>query len=224
MNRRQDFYFVGLAALLVAASLVASADAHSSAKLHVENVEIGFDGAFKLGYWTPVRIEFAGGSKTFRGTVEITTLDSDGVRTVYRTDRDRQVKFKAGEETVILRNIKFGRSSGEVVIRVLDENKLALEHSFFLEREASASWSTNELIVTVGHEVGVEEALQVKRRRGTANEAVLTATVENVERLPDQWLGYEAVDAIVLPTHDLSMIERLNNQQIDAQVLHHADW
>jgi len=216
MTRRLDLSFVGIAALIVAASLAVNVHGQTSEKLRVESVEIGFDGAFKLGHWTPVRIEFTGGSKEIRGTVDITTLDSDGVRTVYRTDGDEQVDFKAGSETTVLRYVKFGRSSGDVTVRVFDAEKTVLEHSFLLEREASAFWSTNELIVTVGQDVGVDDALQVKRRKGNANESALTATVEDVERLPDQWLGYEAIDAIVLPTHDLPRIESLTDQQIEA--------
>ena len=216
MNLRHEICLIGLAALFVIISSVASVDAQTVASLRVNNVEIGFDGAFKLGHWTPVRVNFVGGSASASGAVEITTLDSDGVGTVYRSDRNEQVRFKAGEENSILTNVKFGRANGAVSIRVVDEDNVILEHAVPIERNASALWSTSELVVSVGQDVGVDEALQVERGRGTAEEHAFTATVEDVAHLPDQWLGYEAVDAIVLPTHNLPRINRLSDQQIQA--------
>ena len=58
--------------------------------VEVQNVRIGFGGAnaFKIGCWTPVRVQLKAGPERFSGFMELMVPDDDGTPTSYRQPMD----------------------------------------------------------------------------------------------------------------------------------------
>src|SRR5258707_8588791 len=73
--------FIAAIVAVVAASVDSSIAADSAAEMKIGRVELGFKNHFKVGCWTPVRVEVAGGQVGEKQRVEVTVGDSDGVPT-----------------------------------------------------------------------------------------------------------------------------------------------
>jgi hypothetical protein len=87
MRRRRGL----VGTLLAALGLVTAAGASvRGAEVGVENLRVGFanssqNNLFKVGAWTPVRVQLKGGDERFAGTMEIEVPDDDGTPTFFRT-------------------------------------------------------------------------------------------------------------------------------------------
>src|SRR3954447_9859478 len=88
MRPRPAFFYLAspkfaFAVALVAAVAVfldASWAADAAAEMKISRVEVGFKNHFKVGYWTPIRVDVDGVS-TGDKRVEVTVGDNDGVPT-----------------------------------------------------------------------------------------------------------------------------------------------
>lgn len=181
----------------------------------IKSVQIGFDGNYRVGHWTPLQITVAGGSKDVRGRVEVTAPDSDGVRVTYGDADHLPVEVRAGEEITVSRYIKFGRTRTNLTVRLVDEGKELAARTFSPPSEMRPPLSsTQEMIVSVGPSIGIEEALR-KRLRGQSR-TITTCQLEDPQQFPHHWFGYEGVDTLVATTSEVCVLERLDEQQIDA--------
>ncbi len=191
--------------------------AHAEEASHgpnIKDVQIGFDGKYRVGHWTPLRITIAGGSEDVRGRLEVTAPDSDGVRVTYADAGDRWVEVLGGNEVAVWQYVKFGRTRTDLTVRLVDDGKERAERTFSHSETPSPLSSTQEMIVSVGRPIGIEEALR-KRRRGQA-QRITIGQLDEPEQFPHHWFGYEGVDTVVATTSESCPLERLDKQQIDA--------
>jgi hypothetical protein len=231
-----------LASLLLPAAVVlasppgaapagARAAAGRRAALHME-VRVGLgqeDGEqrpkYKVGYWTPVHITLEAGQAPFRGKLELTTKDGDGVRTVFVADSQKSLFVPAGGAASLWRYVKFGRARGR---RLSDRNLLTVtlrpdEGSPVVRslQLAPALLSTQAWIVTAGPSIdGEGPSIGVELIRRGASAAFATSRIANGSDLPDRWYGYEGVDVLVLTTSRLGPLEELTGDQFVAL----EDW
>ncbi|MBI2477150.1 MAG: hypothetical protein HYV60_00365, partial [Planctomycetia bacterium] len=165
---------------------------------------VGFEGTFKLGYWTPVRITLASGSQDLDGELALTTKDGDGVpATFLGTER---VHVAAHSTSLLTRYIKLGQLDSDLTIEFRGTDKQVVRRVVAGSDLPQAMASDRDWILTIGPEIGVAEA---------ANTSQVTS-ITDVSRLPTTWFAYEAVNAIVLSTSDVSALESITQEQFAA--------
>jgi hypothetical protein len=76
--------------------------------------------------------------------------------------------------------------------------------------------STQELVVSLGAPIGLDEAVTTIRRR--ADEAVQALNIRAPGSLPDRWWGYDGVDVLILSTSDPDFLAALPADQQQAIV------
>ena len=122
----------------------------------IADVSIGLGGKFKVGHWTPVRITIQGGDADFTGQVELLLPDSDDVSTRFVQESPATVQIPPGGQWTGWRYMKLGKIRGavQVVLRGAD-GTVASER---VVDDASPEPSTWQWVVTVGPDVGVDQA------------------------------------------------------------------
>jgi hypothetical protein len=142
-----------LLALLL--SISTSAHAQEPPKLTIPALKLGFNGAYKLGCWTPAEVTLQGGEDNFTGAIQIITPDPEGVPTSVFTAPDRPVGVFAGKPSSARLFIRPGQDGGAYEVRVLDENgKTRARRRFFPGPEPGGEYvsygspATNRFVAT----------------------------------------------------------------------------
>lgn len=183
----------------------------SAAEPQIGEVAIGYQGVFKVGHWTPVWVTLTGGSASQTVTLEIQTPDTDGVPTQFLDEASAEVRLEPGRTLKLLRYFKPGQTAGEVVVRVRQGRGVVAERRLTPGRFATPLSADQPLIVTYGGPVPVAEALALGGRLSGA--AGPTPRLDSAEQLPDEWLGYEGVNVLVLSTSRPEPLDSLTERQ-----------
>ena len=184
-------YIIHTACLCTALCLLPSPFASAAqAAPSIDRVELGFDGNYKLGYWTPLAVYVSGTSDAQNGSLEVIVPDSDGVPT--------RVRHPLSASAARL-FVKIGRSTGEMLVIVRDGEREVTRRSFDLAggELTPAMPSDSWLLLTLGTTKHLARTLAANKNFKNAGGRV--ASVTDAANLPDQWFGYEGVDAVVLP-------------------------
>jgi len=179
----------------------------------VVRVEVGFDGKYKLGRWTPVRVAIAGGAVPVRADVTLTLLDGDGLPVTVRWEDRGTVEIPAGGQVSRTLYARFGRVEGPLTAslawdgRPQDGEPSAAITTF----PPAAVLASQELVLTVGPDAGVASALARQAERPALQR--FGARIDGAADLPDSWLGYDGVDALVLTTSDPRRLAALHGNR-----------
>ena len=86
--------------------------------VEVQSVRVGLGAgnAFKIGCWTPVRVQLKAGPERFTGFLELIVPDDDGTPTSYR----QPVDIPASESAVFTAYARPGGQDAEFTIGILD--------------------------------------------------------------------------------------------------------
>lgn len=171
----------------------------------ITGVRIGFDGYFKLGYWTPLEVTIKGGAEALIGRLEVTVPDGDGVPTVISTGDVPPVRIGAGEEKSVRLFVKIGQESFQmpVVFRVGDD--VAARRVFDSDEESSLQRvlePVDELILVIGKPVSILKSRAEGDDGNSLDRVTKVALINSVDKLPTEWYGYDSVDGIVITTSD----------------------
>lgn len=202
--------------LVLGAALVAGVAARGAAPVsdagpRIEAVSVGFQGLFKVGHWTPVWISLQGGSASQPVALEILAPDTDGVPAQFRDEVGQQFVLAPGKATTVVRYFKPGQTSGDLTIRVRQGRGVVAERRLSAGQYGTPLAADYPLVVTYGGPLPVGEALALGGRLSGA--AARTSQLERAEQLPDEWLGYEGVNVLVLPTSRPALLEALSDRQ-----------
>lgn len=241
MNRRRRFYRSTLPhfALLLALSLIAGAwplaargqDAPSddaqtttpSDEPRFTSIRVGFSDRYKTAHWTPVEFTIAGGREAVTVLLTVTLADGDGYPSIVTTSQPTLIL--PGRSTRVQLDVKPGRVDGSFSAALVDieTGKTAARHQFESRYEADpmhplmAMASTEQLLVMLGPNIGLESAL---RLQGTSYEvqSTVVASLASVGELPSRWIGYDGVNTLVLATSDPALYRSLaeDSTQIEA--------
>lgn len=165
-------------------------------------VRVGFDGRYKVGYWTPVEVTLRGGNRPRSGHVELVVPDSDGVRT--RVVSDGKIKVEPHDQTVVWVYARFGRDDGRLTVRFVDGEMVHAEQSWDAGSQPDhrhirrALAVADELVLNIGPSIGVPDTSRAALPG--ADSRVHVVDIEDGADLPTQWYGYEGVDRVVLAT------------------------
>jgi hypothetical protein len=100
---------------LVVVALAGGAPARGATPpVTIENIRVGFRQevdaqSFKVGTWTPVRVDLKGGPARFRGVLDVIVPDDDGTPTVVR----RAVDVAPGALTTVTAYVRPGSTNAE---------------------------------------------------------------------------------------------------------------
>ena len=160
--------------------------------------EVGLGRVVKLGHWTPVWVEFAGGPQAIVGSVEAVATDDDHVPVTVQ----ERIRIPPGETTRALFYTKFGRPNASLVVNVTASSKrLATKQFAMLRRDgpdalANVLPAHSTLVVAMGSSnLGLSKALVTSNRVDRRNSVT---TLDSADHLPDKWYGYEAADQLVI--------------------------
>lgn len=214
-----------LAAVCVAAS-VGSAHAAMPVELGAPRIGFGPANTFKIGAWTPVWVELKGGPAPFKGFMDVVVGDDDGVPTSFR----REVEVPAGESRLVSAHVRPGGRDLELAFRFHDEQGRWLgerSQARLLRSEPTALMPDTTLILTAGQPQGVDQIGTVagfqRTGSGPGNAEVVVIRIddqEEGERVPEGWLGYDGVTALVIDTADAATLKRFEGDKGEAVV----DW
>ena len=215
-------YIVALLALLL--SFSTPAHAQERPKLSIPALKLGFNGAYKLGCWTPAEITLRGGEEDFTGAIQLITPDSEGVPTSVFTPPDRPVGVFAGQPSSTRLYVRPGQDGGAYEVRVLDEQGKVRAKKRFLpnpepgdEYVTYGSPATNRFVASFSMPRGLAE---LARSEGNTDSPLQTRVVEftSAADWPTEWYGYEAIDVLCLGSANAEIYRPLaaNSQRIEA--------
>ena len=192
----------------------------------VVEVRVGFAGYYKTGLWTPVEVTLRGTAGLDKARVRVTVPDGDGVQSRVGAPLPSPAPASApvhqatvhqatvDDSVSVLLYVRFGRLKSRLRVEVVSSDEVVLQREFQAGLSESgadfrpALFSDQGLIVVVGTEsVGAEE-LFGRLRRGATEKGVVVR-LDDARKLPDRWVGYEAVDAVVLSTGDATVFSGL---------------
>jgi hypothetical protein len=168
-------------------------------------VRLGFQGRFKVGFWTPLWIELRGVAANAEGRVEVTTADSDGIPVTF-TDRAVIQRSADGSALGIWAYVKIGRPEPELAVLWQPTTGQPIRRRFDRSQTGRSLPSSQYWIVTIGDPAGFDE-----NTRQLVPDALghVGTTIRDPRELPDRWYGYEGVDLVVLTTSRPEVIEGL---------------
>jgi hypothetical protein len=173
----------------------------------IVDVRVGFAGHYKAGLWTPVVVTLRGGGEPVAGQLRLVAPDGDGVPSCVVAPAQGTVQIEPGQETRVAACVRIGRRESQLAVELRSGERLLARRVFDSASPGQSSsyppalLSGQELIVVVGMAATVvQEAVGLLGQR--AEEKAAVVEVEDLRELPDRWLGYEGVDAVVLGTGD----------------------
>lgn len=219
MNRGPSRWLVALALLAAPGALAAPAGA---ADAEVENLRVGFGerNQFKLGAWTPVRVQVrGGGTERFRGLMEVSVPDDEGIPTRVR----QRVDVGPGQVQGYVAYARPGGRGADFEVRFYDESGRRVGRDAVLASNRlafDALLPGEELILALGNPQGVEQVSSLPGYgRGTQDRGLsyVVARLDALDdQLPGRWVGYDAVRAVVLDANDRGLMDALAGGKAEA--------
>ncbi|WP_205679076.1 hypothetical protein [Aquisphaera insulae] len=220
-------------AALIATAILFPSPAGAAPAVEIQNVRVGLGGedthnrnSFKVGCWTPVRIQLHAGAERFTGQIELLVPDDDGILTSYRIPAE----LAPGATNTFTTYARPGGREAEFTLRLLDaqgNRVLEAREEQFLRTPPQALQPAEMLLFTLGQPMGVEQIQHLPGfgpnapgvAGGTSSLAI--QRIESPETsLPGRWYGYDAARAIVLDTNDREAMKALEGLRGESLV----DW
>jgi hypothetical protein len=188
--------------------------AHPVRAIEIAAVRVGFSGSHRVGYWCPVAIDFASVDREFRGRVEIIVPDGAGV---WSTIAYHNCVLSPTHTSAHV-YMKSGRIRTSLSVRFVADDGTTASRTFTSTEIPQALPSRRRLVVVLGQDVGIEQALRSRRRLPDDTiELALVDIRSHAKDLPVHGIGYSGVDLIVLPTlANSSALRSLRPKQISA--------
>ncbi len=175
-------------------------------------VKAGFEGLFKLGFWTPYQITIRGGARPIVARLDLTVRDGDNVATTIAAPRPLHIP--AGDQITVMAYAKTGRDSKWLNValrspsqeddRVLVRQSLQLDETFLPEND--------RLVVGIGADVGLASVAKLLNRSksGWYDSLFHAARPASFDELPTRWYGYETVDWLIVSLTDPTLYRGLS--------------
>lgn len=203
------------AALLVIASALCALAAETPS---IAKVEVGFSGIAKAGFLTPVWVTVDAADSADEVTLRVVGVDGDAVPVIYQAmsgDRPAPLMLAAGENHRECLYYKVGPQPTVASVELLVGGEVVDSKSIKF-RGPQPLASTRELIVTIGPQLGFDDAVKLQPRSESL--AYALTNVDSVDQLPSDAWGYEGVDLLVLSTGESSLFGKLSAEQSEAIV------
>ncbi|MFZ5829645.1 MAG: hypothetical protein ACOY3P_06140 [Planctomycetota bacterium] len=171
----------------------------------IAGLRVGFGGAYKAGLWTPVEVLLRGADGLIGAELVFTVPDGEGVPSRISTTLSSGLPRDAAGNSVVRLVARFGRVTSTASVELRQDGRVLTERRFAASRVAKGDFppalQSQKLIVVVGPDsLGVDDAIGLQGLE--ADRRPVVALVGSVDALPDRWIGYEGVDALVIATAD----------------------
>ena len=179
----------------------------------IVGVRVGVGDCYKAGLWTQVEVLLQGGSEALSGELSLITPDADGVPGRVSTPPTEPCVVPPGRETAVRLLTRFGRVQSTLTVELRVGNDLVASRTFETAAQADAehflpALEFRSLIVTVGDApMGLEEMGKLLSSKPEHRPAV--AQLDDLQRLPTHWCGYEGVDAVIFSTSRAEIYAKL---------------
>ncbi len=179
-------------------------------------LQLGLGNAWKLGHLVPVRMQLGESLRTKATSVEVGSIDGDGVEIVYRMAITPESLSSAG---VLWLPIRIGRQSAELSVRVLGAEGALHEETLDTELSSQGLPSAQPLVIALGASMGIEG---LSRSSADGNSSTFTTVVmTNPDELPTHWSDYSSCDLIIISGENIELLEAMSVVQwtaIDAWI------
>ncbi len=182
---------------------------NSAAALQIASATVGWSGAYKLGRWTPIVIQFQV-DEPQSGKLVISALDGEGIQ----FDTTIESVSLTEQESTVTAYLRLGINRKLKIRFVSEDDQEKAEFILGVPDQIVTAWQ--QLVVSIGSDIDIEQALRGLRR--APNEAVIGVRIRDVTQLPDRWIGYDGVDAVFMCTSDLGWWNSLSQLQKRALV------
>lgn len=180
--------------------------------LEIVACKVGFSGAWKVGFWTPLWIDVRGGAEPFRGEVELLAPDRDGVLTAVR----QAVQLQPGMGATIDLATKIGIRDSDLIVNLLQDDQVIVSRIFSAVTNRSRTEFPSglpaecRLLVEISSkDIGLAETFPSQNsERGLPSRKVVA--VRTPEALPTDWYGYDSVDNLVIAAGGLEWLAQLS--------------
>ncbi len=218
--RRVGFLIVALLSTISLLSVWGAGVAHgqdAGANQDFFHVHAGFDGHFRVGFWTPVRIEFDADTELRDATLSIQVVDGDGISTRFLPLTRKSISCAAGERVSELLYLKAGRIKSRISVELNDQDGSSLHQQTIAWSESTGVMSASQnLHVNLGADIGVSNLGLGAGDDSGATESVVIDVASQIRQLPDHWLGYEGVDRLVVATSNQELVDAISAEQLSA--------
>jgi hypothetical protein len=189
----------------------------------IAGVRVGLADRYKVGLWTQVEVTLDAGSEPFSGELSLTVPDGDGVPSRVSTPPDEPCHIAADGKATVRLLCRFGRVKGTLAAELRQNDAVVAHRTFETAAQADVDHflpglEFRSLIVTVGDlPIGVEDTGRLAGLE--ADYRPVAARIDDVERLPTHWSGYEGVDAVILSTSRPEIYAKLKAQSPQMRAL-----
>ncbi len=181
----------------------------------VDRIQLGIAGVWKIGYPTPIQVTVSAGDENLNGTVEIGTVDSDGVGVLYQTD----CRIEAGKSKDVALMTRHGRSTRPIYVRVVDQNGQQVIERLISEQERGEILPVSQpWIVGIGSGMDLDQAA-LRSAKGLLS-SYSTCEINDPSKLPRFAKGYQGINLLLISTRDWSILQGIDIEQQRAIV----DW
>lgn len=179
----------------------------------IDQLEVGMAGRYRSGRWTRLAFQIKAGSRPFHGSVEVICRDGDGVSTRYQWQNEPVLEIAAGQTTRVTRMVKMGRRDGSLRIELREGDRRIAVREYGRQELPEPFDAERELIVTFGPSSG---AAELTERKSAGGQTPVVQPLSSAAQWPDSWLGWDAVDMVVVTTSDLELIRSVSPAQVSA--------
>ncbi|HEX3871849.1 MAG TPA: hypothetical protein VHV77_15500, partial [Pirellulales bacterium] len=173
---------------------------------------LGFNGRYKLGCWAPIAVTIRGTTTTVHGALSVEVPDGDGVRVHYISDT---IDIPAGEERDVLWYVKLGRQVDTLTIALHQSSDEATPPATLRELPLDRALPVEtRLVLNLGPAIAPPDSLKPL--------GLELVELDASDQLPGRWIGYDAVEALVLTTSHPDLITHLTDDT--GQLLAVEDW
>jgi hypothetical protein len=184
-----------LAALQVAARAVGEEEVKVR-RVTIEKVAVGIGGKHKVGHWTPIKIS-VDATRQVAGRFVLITTDSEGLTTRFADPAELVIPAGKSQQE---RLVQFGHANAPLTIEFIPKEGSPLRRTLTDDELSPGLNSTSELIVSLGPNIGLRQALAQRVYRN--KRAFQVVELASLDELPTQPLGLDGVDLVVLATSE----------------------
>ena len=201
-------------------AIVATLPSARAAGVTIASIEVGFDGYYVIGSWTPVVVSLTGGSETVTGFVELTLADGDGALCTFTSNRP--VQLVPGRTERVWCYAQFGNPDSVVNVDFVVDGQAIAQRRFIAGDDPDLPFrvglpTRRPLFLTLGPSVGLTAALGGDQENflGRAKVVRLTSSAG----LPTRWYGYDGIEAIFVATSQPEQLRELTADSIQFRAL-----
>lgn len=200
-----------------AAPAAATPPAEATANQQRVQVTFGLAGTWKLGQLCPVRVQLDPELQSVATTIEVQTVDGDGVDVTYRQAISAATSSRASSaDGAVWMSVRIGRQHTPVEVRVwgADQSRPLFSQTYVGQELGPGLPSNQPLIVAIGSSMGVES---LSRSNADGSQTTFSVVrLQTAAEVPPYQAAYSSCDLLLISSGDPELLHSLDAQQWSA--------